>query len=281
MGCIYSIPNDRIAIVTRCGKFERLAHPGLLCIPVPCICEKAGELSVRIQEINMTCETKTKDNVFVAIQLAVQYEVVREKIFEAFYSLQNPVVQINAYVFDVVRSTVPKMLLDDVFESKDQIASQVKESICKVMGEFGYFIHQVLVTDISPNVRVRDAMNEINASRRLRLAAAERAEADKIVLVKQAEAEAESKYLQGQGVARQRKAIVDGLRDSVGDFTESIHGMNAKDVLELVLLTQYFDTIKDIGCSGKVKTIFVSNNDNGTDGLRNTLIQSQTAVMRR
>jgi regulator of protease activity HflC (stomatin/prohibitin superfamily) len=246
-------------------------------LPVPCIWEKAGEVSVRVQESYVNVETKTKDNVFAAIQIAVQFEVIRSKIYEAFYSLQNPLVQINAYVFDVVRSTVPRMLLDDVFESKDQIASQVKESLTKIMHEFGYFIHQVLVTDIAPNGRVRDAMNEINASRRLRLAAAERAEAEKILSVKQAEAEAESKHLQGQGIARQRKAIVDGLRDSVGDFKESITGMNAKDVLELVLLTQYFDTVKDIGCSGKVRTVFVPNGDGGAEGpdlLRNTLLQT-------
>ena len=229
----------------------------------------------------MTCETKTRDNVFVSIQLAVQFEVIRSKIYEAFYSLQNPITQINAYVFDVVRSTVPKMLLDEVFESKDEIASQVKESLGKIMGEFGFFIHQALVTDISPNARVRDAMNEINASRRLRLAATERAEAEKILAVKQAEAEAESKQLQGQGIARQRKAIIDGLRDSVGDFTDSINGMNAKDVLELVLLTQYFDTLKEVGCSGNVKTVFVSNNDStGGDNLRNILMQSQAATTR-
>ena len=228
---------------------------------------------MRIQESYVTVETKTKDNVFVAVQLAVQFEVIRAKIYEAFYSLQNPIVQINAYVFDVVRSTVPRMLLDEVFETKDQIAQQVKESLGKIMGEFGFFIHQVLVTDISPNARVRDSMNEINASRRLRLAAAERAEAEKILSVKQAEAEAESKHLQGQGIARQRKAIVDGLRDSVEDFTDSIHGMNAKDVLELVLMTQYFDTVKDIGCSGKVKTVFVPNTDSDAP-LRNTLLQS-------
>lgn len=273
MGCIYSIPNDRIAIVTHCGRFERLAPPGLLCLPFPCVCEKAGDVSLRIQESYVTVETKTKDNVFVGVQLAVQFEVIRAKIYEAFYALQNPLVQINAYVFDVVRSTVPRMLLDEVFESKDQIAQQVKESLGKIMGEFGFFIHQVLVTDISPNARVRDSMNEINASRRLRMAATERAEADKIVAVKQAEAEAESKHLQGQGIARQRKAIVDGLRDSVGDFTDSIHGMNAKDVLELVLMTQYFDTVKEIGCGGKVRTIFVPNTD-GDDQLRNTLLQS-------
>lgn len=281
MGCCYSIPNDRMAIVVNCGKFDRIAPPGCLCLPIPCIYWKAGEVSLRIQENNVNVETKTKDNVFASIQIAVQFEVIRSKIYEAFYLLQNPVVQINAYVFDVVRSTVPKMLLDEVFESKDQIALQVKESLGKIMGEFGYFIHQVLVTDITPNGRVRDAMNEINASRRLRLATTERAEAEKILAVKQAEAEAESKYLQGQGIARQRKAIVDGLRDSVGDFTESIHGMNAKDVLELVLITQYLDTMKDIGSAGNVKTVFVPNSDGNnmnTDLLRNTLLQTAAAT---
>ena len=281
MGCCYSIPNDRMAIVVNCGKFDRIAPPGCLCLPIPCIYWKAGEVSLRIQENNVNVETKTKDNVFASIQIAVQFEVIRSKIYEAFYLLQNPVVQINAYVFDVVRSTVPKMLLDEVFESKDQIALQVKESLGKIMGEFGYFIHQVLVTDITPNGRVRDAMNEINASRRLRLAMTERAEAEKILSVKQAEAEAESKYLQGQGIARQRKAIVDGLRDSVGDFTESIHGMNAKDVLELVLITQYLDTMKDIGSAGNVKTVFVPNSDGNnmnTDLLRNTLLQTAAAT---
>jgi regulator of protease activity HflC (stomatin/prohibitin superfamily) len=242
---------------------------------VPCACQRAGDVSLRIQENTMTCETKTKDNVFVSIQLAVQYEVIRSKIYEAFYSLQNPITQINAYVFDVVRSTVPKMLLDEVFESKDEIASQVKDSLCKTMGEFGFFIHQCLVTDISPNNRVRDAMNEINASRRLRLAATERAEAEKILAVKQAEAEAESKHLQGQGIARQRKAIVDGLRDSVGEFQDSVHGMSAKDILELVLLTQYFDTVKDIGCGGKANTIFVSSGD--APNIRDSILQSNAA----
>ena len=222
----------------------------------------------------MTCETKTKDNVFVAVQLAVQFEVIRSKIFEAFYSLQNPIVQINAYVFDVVRSQVPRMLLDEVFDSKDDIALKVKESLCKTMGEFGFCIHQCLVTDIAPNVRVRDAMNEINASRRLRLATTERAEAEKIVTVKQAEAEAESKYLQGQGIARQRKAIIDGLRDSVGDFQETNQQMSSKDILELVLLTQYFDTIKEIGCQPGSNIVFVDGCENP---MRNAMLQSSAA----
>jgi len=170
------------------------------------------------------------------------------------------------------------MLLDEVFESKDEIALQVKDNLCKTMNEFGFFIHQCLVTDISPNHRVREAMNEINASRRLRMVASEKAEADKILAVKQAEAEAESKHLQGQGIARQRKAIVDGLRDSVGEFQESVHGMTAKDILELVLLTQYFDTVKDIGCGGKANAIFVSNSEGGMAGLRDSILQSNVAT---
>ncbi|KAF4660020.1 HIR complex subunit [Perkinsus olseni] len=258
MGCVQTVPNDRVAVITKFGKFDRLAHPGLLCLPVPCVCVRAGDVSVRIQETSMTCETKTKDNVFVSIQVAVQYEVIKSKIYEAFYRLHNPTVQINSYVFDVVRSTVPGMLLDDVFESKDEVAKQVKDQLQKIMSEFGFQINQALVTDISPNRKVRDAMNEINANRRLRVAATEKAEAEKVVIVKQAEAEAESKFLQGQGVARQRKAIVDGLRESIGDFQEAIHEMSAKDVLELVLVTQYFDTLKEVGSSSKANTVFVS-----------------------
>ncbi|KAF4653354.1 HIR complex subunit [Perkinsus chesapeaki] len=253
MGCVQTVPNDRVAVITRFGKFDRLAHPGLLCLPIPCICVRAGDVSV-----------------------AVQYEVIKSKIYEAFYRLHNPTVQINSYVFDVVRSTVPCMLLDDVFESKDEVAKQVKDQLQKIMSEFGFQINQALVTDISPNRKVRDAMNEINANRRLRVAATEKAEAEKVVIVKQAEAEAESKYLQGQGVARQRKAIVDGLRESVGDFQEAIHEMSAKDVLELVLVTQYFDTLKEVGSSSKANTVFVSTSQKGvTDEIKMGVMQAR------
>ncbi|KAF4744319.1 HIR complex subunit [Perkinsus olseni] len=302
MGCVQTVPNDRVAVVTKFGKFDRLAHPGLLCLPVPCICVRAGDVSVRIQETSMTCETKTKDNVFVSIQVAVQYEVIKSKIYEAFYRLHNPTVQINSYVFDVVRSTVPGMLLDDVFESKDEeywasygtvykavsvkatfpyrpVAKQVKDQLQKIMSEFGFQINQALVTDISPNRKVRDAMNEINANRRLRVAATEKAEAEKVVIVKQAEAEAESKFLQGQGVARQRKAIVDGLRESVGDFQEAIHEMSAKDVLELVLVTQYFDTLKEVGSSSKANTVFVSTSQKSvTDEIKMGVMQARAGA---
>lgn len=257
---VQTVPNDQVAIIARCGRFERLAHPGLLILPLPCICSRVGNVSTRLQETIVRCETKTKDNVFLSMEVSVQYEVLPDKIFDAFYRLSEPYVQISSYVFDVVRAAVPLLYIDDVFEQKEEIAEQVKGRLQAVMAGFGFHIVQALLTDISPNNKVKDAMNEINAAARSKQAAKEKAEADKIVLVKQAEADAESKYLQGTGIAKQRKAIVDGLRDSVDSFTNTVGGMDAKDVLELVLVTQYFDTMKDIGTSSKAKTIFVPNN---------------------
>eukprot|EP00921_Rhytidocystis_pertsovi_P015135 GHVQ01024191.1.p1 GENE.GHVQ01024191.1~~GHVQ01024191.1.p1 ORF type:complete len:247 (+),score=35.29 GHVQ01024191.1:413-1153(+) len=244
MGCFHSVPNDKIYVVEKCGKFDRMALPGLLFLPLPCVCDVVGRVSTRICQLDVLVETKTKDNVFVQINISVQYAVQRDKVFEAQYSLQNPVDQIRSYVFDVVRSTVPNQNLDEVFESKDDIATAVKHQLKATMDAFGYSIVKTLVTDINPDQRVKNAMNEINASKRNRIAAQEKAEADKLLAVKRAEAEAEAKFLQGEGIARQRKAIIEGLRDSVTDFSSNIQGMNAKDVLDLVLITQYFDTLK-------------------------------------
>eukprot|EP00919_Chromeraceae_sp_WS-2016_P073497 GHVR01173788.1.p1 GENE.GHVR01173788.1~~GHVR01173788.1.p1 ORF type:complete len:216 (+),score=49.71 GHVR01173788.1:327-974(+) len=199
--------------------------------------------------------------------LDVQYVVMLERIFESFYKLQSSHEQIKAYVFDVVRATVPKLLLDDVFESKEEIAIAVKTELKKSMDDFGYSIIKTLVTDIQPDKRVRDAMNEINASKRMRVAQSEKAEADKLLLVKRAEGEAETKFLQGQGIARQRKAIVDGLRESVHDFSTAVGGMSAKEVLDLVLITQYFDTLKDLGAQSKEQTIFIPHNPGSLSAL--------------
>ncbi|CAD7938794.1 unnamed protein product [Amoebophrya sp. A120] len=277
--CCQTVANDRIAVMARCGKFDKLAHPGLLLVPCPCICVRIGEVSTRLQETIVRCETKTKDNVFVNMEVSIQYEILRDKVYDAFYRLSEPHVQISSYVFDVVRAAVPLLLIDDVFEQKEEIANQIKGRLSVVMSSFGFNIVQALVTDISPNLKVKDAMNEINAAFRSKQAAKEKAEADKIVLVKQAEADAESKYLQGTGIAKQRKAIVDGLRDSVDSFTTTVGGMAAKDVLELVLVTQYFDTMKDIGCSSQSKTIFVPNNPGAitdiTEEIRTGFMQGQ------
>merc|ERR1719181_2056575 len=218
-------------------------------------------------------ETKTKDNVFVKVIVAVQVEPVAEKAYEAIYRLTNPSQQIDSYVSDVVRGQVPALKLDDLFESKDDIALAVKERLSKDMGEYGYLIHQVLVTDLRPDDKVRHAMNEIDANRRLRVAATEKAEADKVLKVKAAEAEAESKFLQGQGVARQRGAIVEGLRRAVGGDTP----MEAKTVQELLLITQYFDTLERLA-AGNATTVFmphsVGNLASIADDTRNGTMQA-------
>merc|ERR1719443_472010 len=234
------------------------------------------KISTRVQEYNMNTETKTKDNVFVKVIVAVQVEPVAEKAYEAIYRLTNPSQQIESYVSDVIRGQVPTLKLDDLFESKDDIAQAVKERLCKSMGEYGYMIHQVLVTDLRPDDKVRHAMNEIDANRRLRVAAAEKAEADKVLKVKAAEADAESKFLQGQGVARQRTAIVEGLKHAVGGDQE----MQPKTVQELLLITQYFDTLEKLS-NGEATTVFmphtVGNLANISDDIRNGTMQAKAA----
>ncbi len=187
----------------------------------------------------------------------MQFEVRPEEVYNAFYKLSNPRSQITAFVFDVIRSTVPKINLDDVFDSKDEIAGAVKSELTKTMEAFGYNILQALVTDITPNQKVKDAMNQINAAQRTRIAATDKAEAEKILVVKAAEADAESKYLAGVGVARQRQAIIQGLQDSVSNFSGNIDDITPKDVLQLMLLTQYFDMMRDLGTANGTSTIFV------------------------
>lgn len=271
--CCTSVPNDKMAVVTFCDKFDSVAQPGFVCLPVPCLYTVAGYVSIRLQEVVVSCETKTRDNVFVNLQVAVQYEILKDRVYEAFYRLQNPHMQISAYIFDVVRATVPGLLLDEVFESKDDIAQNVKQELVKTMGEFGYMIHQSLVIDVSPNSRVRDAMNEINASKRLRQAATEKAEAEKLLVVKKAEADAESMYLQGVGMARRREAIMKGLNNSVNIFQNTVKGSTAKDVLELVLITQYYDVVRSLSESGGIKAVFTQDND----AVRNSMMQAVRA----
>eukprot|EP01068_Selenidium_serpulae_P007587 Selendium_serpulae@DN4756_c0_g1_i1.p2 len=278
MGIIHCVSNDQVYIVENCGKFDRAAQPGLLVTPIPCWCRVSGKVSKRIVELNVDVETKTLDNVFVHINISVQYAVISNKIYEAYYMLEEPENQIRSYVFDVVRSTVPTQNLDTVFESKDDIALAVKSELTTKMETYGYLIVQTLVTDISPDSRVKSAMNAINASKRDRLAAQEKAEADKLLTVKRAEADAEAKYLQGEGLARQRKAIIDGLQESVTDF-QSVKGLDSKEVLDLVLITQYFDTLKELGEHSKGQTLFVPHNPGAlatlAEEIRGGIVSSQ------
>ena len=193
----------------------------------------------------------------------MQYSVVPERIYDAFYKLTDPRRQIESFVFDVIRAEVPKMTLDDVFEKKDNVANAVKEELSGMMGDFGYGILKALVTNLDPDEKVKSAMNEINEQQRLRMAAQEKGEAEKILRVKNAEAEAESMKLQGMGVANQRKAIIDGLKQSIQEFQEGISGVSAGDVMGLVMMAQYYDTLKEIGAKDKTNTILLPHSPGG------------------
>ncbi|KAF5837926.1 band 7 family-domain-containing protein [Dunaliella salina] len=270
-------PQETVTFIESCGKFSKVAYPGCNCI-IPCCGQAAaGTLSLRVQQLDVRCESKTKDNVFVNVVVSVQYQVQKENLWDAQYKLTDSRQQISSYIFDVVRATVPKMNLDDVFLEKEQIASDIKEQLTKSMSEYGYLIIHALVNDIEPAHRVKEAMNEINAARRMRIAAIEKAEAEKVAIVKAAEAEAEAKFLQGQGIARQRGALVAGLRESVKDFTSNQADVSSKDVLELMLVTQYFDMLKDVGTSNRASTIFLPHSPAGmTDAasqIRNAFLQ--------
>ena len=269
--CLACVRTNTVALVERCGKFQAIKGPGCQCLVWP-VDSIVGRVSLRVRQLDVNCETKTKDNVFVNVVISVQYQVVLEKAFDAFYKLANPEIQIQAYVFDVVRSELPKMELDESFSNKEQLANEVKHHLDETMMSFGYSIIKALVTDISPDARVKMSMNEINASRRLREAAKEKAEADKIVQVKAAEADAESKYLSGVGVARQRQAIVGGLQDSIIEFSGEIAVTTPKDVMDLLLLTQYFDMLKDVGSSGSGgKTLFLPHAPSAVGDLQDSL----------
>ncbi|XP_057477021.1 protein PPLZ12-like [Actinidia eriantha] len=257
--CIFCgcVGQSNVGVVERWGRFDKLAQPGLHFFnPLAGEC-LAGILTTRISSLDVRIETKTKDNVFVHLLCSIQYRVIKENADDAFYELQNPKEQIQAYVFDVVRAHVPRMTLDELFEQKSDVAQAVLEELEKVMGTYGYNIEHILVVDIIPDASVRKAMNEINAAQRLQLASVYKGEAEKIFLVKKAEAEAEAKYLGGVGVARQRQAITDGLRENILNFSHKVEGTSAKEVMDLIMITQYFDTIKDLGNSSKNTTVFI------------------------
>jgi len=278
--CFATVEQSNVGVVESCGKFEKLARPGCVCLN-PCTESVAGRVTLRIQQLDVRVETKTQDNVFVTVIVAVQYHVLPERVYDAYYKLSAPHSQIQAYVFDAVRSYVPKLPLDGVFESKEEIANAVKTELAKSMDSYGYFIVQALVTDIEPDATVKKAMNEINAAQRLRVAATDKAEAEKILRVKAAEAEAESKFLGGQGIARARKAIIEGLRESVTEFTEAVPGTTSQHVMDLILMTQYFDALKDIGTHGKASTIFIPHSPGAVHDiqgqLRNSILSADAA----
>jgi len=284
MSCCATVSTGNVGMVTAFGRFVRKANPGCIILN-PFMCESiSDEVSMRLQQLDVSCETKTKDNVFVVCMVSVQYQVVPGSEALAVYKLTDPQRQIKAYIFDVVRASVPKINLDDVFAAKEEIALSVKSQLAKAMDSFGFQIIGCLVTDITPDQKVRNAMNEINAAQRLREATKDKAEAEKLLVVKAAEAESESKYLAGVGIARQRQAIISGLKDSVVSFSNEIEGTTPSEVMDMMMLTQYNDMLKDIGGSGKCNTVFVpqGSGDLG-DQLRSGVMQAnlvQTSMAR-
>lgn len=275
----FTVNTAQVAIVTRFGKFETVAYPGLNW-KVPLIDAIAGRVSLRVNQIDLTMETKTKDNVFVTIPISVQNRVRPEKVFDAFYKLSNPAEQIRSYVEQVILGHVPGMTLDDVFASQSGIAAAVKKELDSDMADFGYEIVNVLVTDIVPDAKVKSAMNDINAAQREQVAANARGEAEKILVVKRAEAEAESKALQGQGIANQRKAIIEGLQNSVEQFQKVVGGTTTGEVMQLVLVTQYFDTLKSIGETDKTNTLFLSHAPGAVKDIADQIMQSMVIADR-
>jgi len=254
---MYTVRTYTAGVVERFGKFNRVAQPGLHVL-VPW-CETVRFMDLQIRQADVNVETKSKDNVFVTIPVSVQYQVLPDKVFEAYYKLSSPQKQIESYVFNSILGHVPTLTLDEAFEQQAQISAAVKRELDVVMSEFGYNILKALVTDIVPDAKVKAAMNDINAAQREQTAAQARGEAEKILKVKQAEAEAQSKALQGEGVAKQRQAIIQGLQASVEQFKTAVEGSTARDVMAMVLLTQYFDTLRDIGTAGRSNTILLPN----------------------
>ena len=273
LGSFFTVRTAEVAVLTRFGKFLRVAEAGLNW-KAPYLDTVAGVVSLRVNQITLTMETKTKDNVFVTIPISVQNRVRPECVYDAFYKLSDPVAQIKSYVEQVILGHVPGMTLDDVFASQSSIAAAVKQELDSDMAAFGYEIVNVLVTDIVPDAKVKSAMNDINAAQREQVAATARGEADKILVVKKAEAEAESKALQGQGIANQRKAIVEGLQNSIEQFQKAVEGATPKDVMQLVLVTQYFDTLKSIGESDKTNTLFLAHSPAAVKEVSDQILES-------
>ena len=279
LGSFFTVSTAQVAVITRFGKFLRVADPGLNW-KWPFVDAVAGRVSLRVNQITLTMETKTKDNVFVTIPISVQNRVRPEKVYDAYYKLANPEQQIQSYVEQVILGHVPGMTLDEVFASQSGIAAAVKQELDADMAGFGYEIVNVLVTDIVPDAKVKSAMNDINAAQREQVAANARGEAEKILVVKKAEAEAESKALQGQGIANQRKAIIEGLQGSIEQFQKVVGDATTSEVMQLVLVTQYFDTLKSIGESEKNSTLFLAHSPGTVKDISDQILQSMVIAER-
>lgn len=273
-GTFFLVKQQTAVIIERFGRFQSVRNSGLQ-LKIPLVDRISGRVNLKIQQLDVIVETKTKDDVFVRLKISVQFEVVKTKVYDAFYQLENPSAQITSYVFDVVRAEVPKMKLDDVFERKDDIAIAVKKELNQAMADYGYDMIKTLVTDIDPDEQVKDAMNRINASEREKVAAEFEAEAERIKIVAKASAEAESKRLQGQGIADQRREIARGLEESV-DVLNRV-GINSQEASALIVVTQHYDTLQSIGEETNSNLILLPNSPQAGSDMLNNMIASFTA----
>ena len=273
-GVFFIINQQTAGVIERFGKFHSIRQSGLQ-LKIPIIDRMAGKLSLKIQQLDVIIETKTKDDVFVKLKVSVQYKVIKEKVYDAFYKLDFPHEQITSYVFDVVRAEVPKMILDDVFLKKDDIAIAVKSELNVAMMEYGYDIIKTLVTDIDPDAQVKEAMNRINASEREKVAAQFEGGAARILIVEKAKAEAESKRLQGQGIADQRREIARGLEESVSVLNKV--DINSQEASALIVVTQHYDTLQSIGQETNSNLILLPNSPQAGSEMLNNMVASFTA----
>ena len=270
----FIVKQQSAAVIERFGRFQSIRQSGLQ-LKIPLIDRVAGRLSLKIQQLDVIVETKTLDDVFVRLKISVQYKVVKEKVYEAFYKLDYPHEQITSYVFEVVRAEVPKMKLDDVFVKKDDIAIAVKTELNEAMMDYGYDIIKTLVTDIDPDAQVKEAMNRINASEREKIAAQFEGDAARILIVEKAKAEAESKRLQGQGIADQRREIARGLEESVEVLNKV--GINSQEASALIVVTQHYDTLQSIGGESNSNLILLPNSPQAGSNMLNDMVASFTA----
>jgi regulator of protease activity HflC (stomatin/prohibitin superfamily) len=274
LAAFFIVKQQTAAIIERFGRFQSIRQSGLQ-LKIPLIDRIAGRLSLKIQQLDVIVETKTLDDVFVRLKISVQYKVLKEKVYEAFYKLDYPHEQITSYVFDVVRAEVPKMKLDDVFVKKDDIAIAVKTELNEAMMDYGYDIIKTLVTDIDPDAQVKEAMNRINASEREKIAAQFEGDAARILIVEKAKAEAESKRLQGQGIADQRREIARGLEESVEVLNKV--GINSQEASALIVVTQHYDTLQSIGGESNSNLILLPNSPQAGSNMLNDMVASFTA----
>ena len=271
---VFIVKQQTAAIIERFGRFQSIRQSGFQ-LRIPVVDRIAGRLSLKIQQLDVIVETKTKDDVFVKLKVSVQYMVIKTKVYDAFYKLDYPHDQITSYVFDVVRAEVPKMRLDDVFERKDDIAIAVKTELNDSMVNYGYDIIKTLVTDIDPDQQVKEAMNRINASEREKIAAQYEGDAARILIVEKAKAEAESKRLQGQGIADQRREIARGLEESVEVLNKV--GINSQEASALIVVTQHYDPLQSIGEETNTNLILLPNSPQAGSDMLNNMVASFTA----